>query len=230
MTSFYVYEHIRNDTGEVFYVGKGKEKRYCSNRNRNKYWHNVVKKAGGFDFRIVVEDKSEELILLAEIEKISQLRILGAKLVNLTDGGEGITGLKHSEKSKLAMSQKLKGKSHKHTQETIEKIKQANTGIVFSDERKEKLRQKALGRKMPFHVREILNESMKSFKQSEETKEHLRQVNLGRKHTPEALAKMRAWQVDRPKLICPHCNRASSAGNASRWHFDNCKHRGNENG
>jgi len=226
MTAFYVYEHIRRDTGAVFYVGKGRGGRHCSKRDRNQYWHNVVNKAGGFDSRVVIEDQSEELILLAEIEKISQLRMLGVTLVNLTDGGEGITGLKHSEESKLAMSQKLKGKSHKHTPESIEKIRQANTGVVFSDERKEKLRQKALGRKMLPHVREALNERMKSFKQSEETKEHLRQVNIGRKHTPEALAKMSAWQMDRPKLTCPHCNRASSAGNASRWHFDKCKLKG----
>jgi hypothetical protein len=223
MTAFYVYEHIRKDTGAVFYVGKGRGNRRCSQRDRNQYWHNVVNKAGGFDFRVVCEDQSEELILLAEMEKIDQLRTLGVTLVNLTDGGEGITGLKHSEESKQLMSQKLKGKSHKHTPESIEKIRQANTGVVFSDERKEKLRQKALGRKMPPHVREALSEKMKSFKHSEETKEHLRQVNLGRKHTPEALAKMSAWQKDRPKLICPHCNKAASVGMAKRWHFDNCK-------
>jgi NUMOD3 motif len=223
MTAFYVYEHIRRDTGAVFYVGKGRGGRHCSKRDRNQYWHNVVNKAGGFDSRVVIEDQSEELILLAEIEKINQLRTLGVTLVNLTDGGEGITGLKHSEESKRLMSQKLKGKSHKHKPEAIEKIRQANTGVVFSDERKEKLRQKALGRKMPPHVRQMLHERMKSFKQSEETKEHLRQVNLGRKHTPEALAKMSAWQKDLPKIICPHCNKGASAGMAKRWHFDNCK-------
>ena len=226
MTVFYVYEHIRRDTGAVFYVGKGHGGRLSSKRDRNQYWHNVVNKAGGFDSRVIVEDQSEELILLAEVEKINQLRMLGVKLVNLTDGGQGITGLKHSEQSKRLISEKHKGKSHKHTPESIEKIRQANTGVVFSDERKEKLRQKALGRKMLPHVREALKERMKSFKQSEKTKEHLRQVNLGRKHKPETLLKMSVWQINRPKLTCPHCNRASSSGNAKRWHFDNCKLKG----
>jgi len=230
MNRFYVYEHIRSDTGAVFYVGKGKGNRHSSKCNRNQYWHNVVNKAGGFDLRIVCEDKCEELILLAEMEKISQLRSLGIKLVNVTDGGEGTTGLKHSEKSKRLMSEKLKGMSRKHTPESIEKIRRANTGIVFSDERKEKLRQKALNRKMPAHVRHILDERMKSFAHSEETKKHLRQINIGRKHTPESLEKMSAWQKDRPKLVCPHCSKASSAGNARRWHFDNCKLKGKQHG
>jgi hypothetical protein len=226
MTAFYVYEHIRRDTGAVFYVGKGHGSRHCSKRDRNQYWHNVVNKAGGFDHRVVCTDLSEDLIFLVEMEKIDQLKKLGVKLVNLTDGGEGRSGLKHSDHTKHLISQKRKGKSHKHTPESIEKIRQANTGVVFSEERKQKIGQKAIGRKMPEHVKENLRLVMKSFKQSEETKEHLRQVNIGRKHTPEALLKMSAWQIDRPKLTCPHCNRASSAGNASRWHFDNCKLKG----
>ena len=226
MTAFYVYEHIRRDTGAVFYVGKGHGGRHCSKQYRNQYWHNVVNKAGGFDHRVIFTDSSEDLIFLVEMEKIDQLRKLGVKLVNLTDGGEGRSGLKHSDYTKKLLSEKRKGKSHKHTPESIEKIRRANTGVVFSEERKQKIGQKAIGRKMPAHVKEALKERMKSFKQSEETKEHLRQVNIGRKHKPETLLKMSAWQVDRPKLICPHCNRASSSGNAKRWHFDNCKLKG----
>jgi hypothetical protein len=83
MTAFYVYEHIRRDTGAVFYIGKGHGSRHCSKQYRNQYWHNVVNKAGGFDHRVIFTDSSEDLIFLVEMEKIDQLRKLGVKLVNL---------------------------------------------------------------------------------------------------------------------------------------------------
>ena len=49
----------------------------------------------------------------------------------------------------------------------------------------------------------------------------------GRKHSEETLAKMRKPQGPqknpRQILTCPHCEKASDASNAKRWHFDNCK-------
>jgi len=45
---FYVYEHTRNDTGLVFYVGKGNGKRLNVGKNgggsRNRYWKHIVPK------------------------------------------------------------------------------------------------------------------------------------------------------------------------------------------
>lgn len=223
---FYVYEHIRNDTLKPFYIGKGNGKRAFSKRDRTAYWQNVVNKADGFTVQYLAQDVDEEFAFLLEVEAIDAYRKRGITLVNLTDGGEGITGFKHSDATKRLLSEKQKGKGHPHTPESIEKIRQANTGVVFSSDRKEKIRKKAVGRKMPTHVKERLTERMKLFQHSETTKEHLRQVNIGRKHTPEALIKMSEWQKDNPKLTCPHCNRASSAGNAKRWHFNNCKFKG----
>jgi hypothetical protein len=46
-------------------------------------------------------------------------------------------------------------------------------------------------------------------------------------HTEESLAKMRQptgpHNKKREILICPHCEKASDASNAKRWHFNNCK-------
>ena len=93
---FYVYEHIRNDTNAIFYVGKGKANRASSTRNRNRYWENVVSKSNGFIVRIVAKDLDEELAYLTEKERIDQLKRLGIKLANINDGGAGVgSGDKH---------------------------------------------------------------------------------------------------------------------------------------
>jgi hypothetical protein len=88
---FYVYEHIRNDTNAIFYVGKGKNNRAYAKRDRNEYWHNIVNKVG-FTVRFVAKDLDEELAYFVEEERIDQLKRLGIKLTNLTLGGEGASG------------------------------------------------------------------------------------------------------------------------------------------
>lgn len=56
----------------------------------------------------------------------------------------------------------------------------------------------------------------------------------GKHHSPEAKMKMKLAQQTREKPIhlqelktCPHCQKTSTSGNASRWHFDNCKFKPN---
>lgn len=210
---FYVYEHIRPDTNQVFYVGKGHSYRLVSTKNRNKYWKNIVNKVS-FKAVKVVEHDSEELILLAEIERIDQLRKLGVKLVNVTDGGQGISGLKHSEESKRKMSNSRKLITpHKHTEETKQRIKQANTGVVFTEERKQKISAARKGQKMLPHVKEALKLAMQGYK-----------------HSKETIEKMCKIQNAMPKISCPHCDFVGNAGNVKRWHFDNCKKKGIQNG
>lgn len=101
---FYVYEHIRLDTNTVFYVGKGCGNRVRSKDKRNKHWHGVVNKAG-YKGRVIFESHDEEFVFLAEQERIDQLRRLGFKLANKTDGGGGgLKGYRHTNKSKQKIS------------------------------------------------------------------------------------------------------------------------------
>lgn len=107
---FYVYEHIRPDTGMIFYVGKGSGWRSGITQHRNTYWKNVVAKSGGFIVRKIVENVDEELAFLAEQERIDQLKRLGVKLTNLTDGGEG--SYNPSEETRRKMSEARKGEKN----------------------------------------------------------------------------------------------------------------------
>ena len=227
---FYVYEHLRNDTGEVFYVGKGKNNRISDKRNRNSSWNAVVCQTE-FTQNIIFETDCEELALFVEQECIYKHRQMNVPLVNKTSGGQGISGYRHTAEAKKKMGDARRGKPGVvPSKEHIEKLRAMNTGVKFSEERRKKISEKAKGRKMPDHVRKLLQERMKDFQHTPEMIEHLRQVNIGRKHTPETIAKMCAIQQNMPKKTCPHCGLECSAGNAGQWHFDKCKHKENDNG
>jgi hypothetical protein len=114
---FYVYEHIRLDTNAVFYVGKGRGRRCFEAKRRNQHWKRIVAKAGGFDVRVVVDKIDEELAFLAEQELIAKLKLQGASLANLTDGGEGVSGYRHTDNARIQFS-----KTMSRTMETYKHI------------------------------------------------------------------------------------------------------------
>lgn len=92
---YFVYLHRREDTGGVFYVGKGttKKGRYerayeCSNRSR--YWeHTVLKYGAAVEIAAVFDTEIE-----AHQHERALIAHYGRKnLVNLTGGGEGCCGI-----------------------------------------------------------------------------------------------------------------------------------------
>lgn len=91
---FYIYAHYRNDTGEVFYVGKGEGNRHKSKQGRNPYWENIVR-AHGYKAEILEYFETEDEAFQAEQSLIAELgrKDLGkGLLVNMSDGGEGASG------------------------------------------------------------------------------------------------------------------------------------------
>lgn len=106
----------------------------------------------------------------SELEKfyISKYKSIGCKLTNLTEGGEGLIGYKHSEECKKAQSSRMIGnkncvgrvlsqehkdkvssimKGRKVSSETIEKLKLAVTGQKRDESFKQKRRDYMKGRK-----------------------------------------------------------------------------------
>jgi hypothetical protein len=110
---FYVYEHWRTDTNLPFYVGKG-----CASRARNMKYNrnphhiaiqNKLKRIGDkVEVRIISRDMLEIEAYNYETQRISYWRDQGVVLVNLSDGGDGPSGFKHSETWKRALSERMK--------------------------------------------------------------------------------------------------------------------------
>lgn len=92
MDYFYTYAHIRPDTGDIFYIGKGKGKRAYSVHRKNNHWKSIVAiNDGKFEVKIIKWFNNEDDAYASEIWQISELKPL-ANLVNITSGGEGVRG------------------------------------------------------------------------------------------------------------------------------------------
>lgn len=129
---FYVYIHKKPD-GTPFYVGKGHGKRAYKFNGRNLYHQAILNKYKG---KIIVEviNCANELQAF-DLEKIyiKQFRQYGYQLVNVTDGGEGVSGYKRTEQEKLANAERKRGNTYRrgstHTEEAKEKNRLAHSGI-----------------------------------------------------------------------------------------------------
>lgn len=136
MNQFYTYFHTRNDTGAVFYVGKGKGDRAYDNL-RNIFWKRVSQKHG-HTVHIAANWSTDEEAIQHERFLIQCFRDLGCPLTNLTDGGEGVSGFKHTAESKARLIACLVGRVM--SPESRKKISLTLTGRKLSQETKNKLR------------------------------------------------------------------------------------------
>lgn len=211
----YVYQHIRLDTNEVFYVGIGKTKYRAYNKStRNNYWKRIVNKAG-YLVEIITEDITWEEACQKEKELIKYYgrRNKGSgTLVNMTDGGEGYAGMKrHSfsqdHKEKLSSSNKCKKLSQEHKQKLSIAIKGKKLKPL-SEEHKQKLSNAIKGRSFSEESKKKMSDAHKGKKLSQEHKQNLSSAHKG---------------IPRPKLTCTYCGKIGGDSNMKRYHFENCK-------
>ena len=206
---FYTYAHYKPEGG-LFYIGKGAGKRAYNMKMRNKYWKNVVAKYGNPIVEILANWKTEAEALKHEKLLISSFKEMGLKLVNLTDGGEGVSGYKHTEETK----QKMRGKTGKlssmfgkpKSTEIKLKISKANSGKVRTQEFKNKISEKFKGKVFSSETLRKISESLKNREFTQEHKDKLR------------LASQRL-------VKCDHCDKIGARIAMGRWHFNNCKNK-----
>ena len=191
MDNWYIYEHYKADTNEIFYIGIGCQKNFTrahSKKSRSSFWHNIVKKHG---IKVVI---SKENLSKEEASKLEKelIKNFGRKdldngiLCNLTDGGDGVCGLTSEGRKKIGEA----GKKRKHNLETIRKISEAAKGRFHTEESKKLMSQNRKGKKISEEGLRKLSEALKGRKLSEETKKRMSISRMGRKFSEETKQKI----------------------------------------
>ena len=178
----YVYIYFRPD-GSPCYVGKGRGNRWNNHytQRQNKHLSAIIDLAGGELPRV----KIKEGITDAEACDIERAFIAaigreanGGPLINLTDGGDGVRGMRHNPESRA-------------------KIAAAHTGAVFSKERRDRIGAANKGRKHSDEARLRMSAGKKNI--SIETRKKMAAAKLGTSASEQTRRKMSTAQSGRPK-------------------------------
>lgn len=161
MKKFYVYQHIREDKNEIFYIGigtKSKQDLRCNTYSRayskhidNNIWLKIIAKTN-WKFEILFESDNRKEVEQMEITLISKYGRKCDKsgcLANLTLGGESNLGYKHTEEAIKKISEKAKRKrgysSINYTPELKEKLSNIQKEIANRPDKIEYRRELAKG-------------------------------------------------------------------------------------
>lgn len=165
----YVYRHRRLDNNEVFYIGKGS----ILNKNKNSLYEETlykrafVKTSRNREWKAVVNITTYTVEILAvgltetdayelEVLLISEYKradCCDGTLVNLTDGGEGGSGIIISDERRKWMSENIKG----------------SRNFFFGSER--------IGKLNPFFGKTHSEKSLKNMRGNGKSRECLKNVN-----------------------------------------------------
>lgn len=159
----YLYRHIREDNGETFYIGISSEqdkkyRRAYDKNSRNFIWKRITSKTG-YKVEILFDDILIDEAKKKEIELITHYGKLYGKegcLANIKDGGD--LGLKHSEESRIKMSNSKKGR--KLTDEWRKKISDSGRGRKNTEEHNQKIRESKIGKRHSQNSIEKMRSSM----------------------------------------------------------------------
>lgn len=166
---YYVYAYLRID-GTPYYIGKGTKDRawkHCK--------HDSVHPPKNKSQVVILENCLTEVGAFALERRLirwyGRVDLNTGILHNKTDGGEGGSGYKRSVESRLAQSKRQLGtKRNPHSAETIAllKEKQKAVGARHTDESKERIRRAQTGKKKPPRSEEhkaALSKALKAYRE-----------------------------------------------------------------
>ena len=220
---FYTYVHRRADTGEVFYIGKGSGKRFAATQYRSTFWTRIVAKYG-IAIEVVAYFFDEIAAFDHERLLIAEYRASGTRLVNMSDGGEGSSGMKMSDKAKQLISTANKGRKREpFSDATKAKMSASHFGKKQSPEAIAKTAATHTGMKRSPETLARMSAALKGVnvgrEVSIETRAKISVITKGRTHTDEAKAKISAAHQDRVKYSTMSADQKQKilAGQAAYW-------------
>lgn len=201
----YIYE---NQINNKRYVGQTVrfKKRICEHKsNLRSYFQYAIKKHGWNNFKLLalmqVNSKEEmdelEMLMIEDLQTTDK-----SKGYNLTKGGEGNLGHKHSTETKL-------------------KLSRLKTGLIISEETKIKMSKAQKGRMFSGEARKKISEARTGISSNRGVKfseEHKRKISLalkGRIISEEARIKMSiAWKK---RTVSEETKKKMSLAQKLRW-------------
>ena len=169
-----IYCYIDKKDNQIVYVGKDsnidKNKRHRHHLTPSKYNQQPINRIlqnnpDRYTYQVLVWSVEDENILNAlEIQYIRQLQ----PRFNFTEGGEGISGYRHTEKSRKKMSKAQKGENNSmygkvHSEETRKKMSENNArywqGKTRSEEARKKMSESQKGKTLSAETRKKLSEA-----------------------------------------------------------------------
>jgi hypothetical protein len=191
---FYVYTWVRQKdsatgpTGSPYYIGKGKGNR-AWRKNGPKESDRVIILACGL---LETEAFLLETKLITEYGR----KDLGTGiLINLTNGGDGVSGAVQSDATKAKRLASNAGRpggmtGKKQTELSNSRNRKSHLGMKYSAE----------------------HNAANSARQ------------IGVKQSQDLILKRTAWMEGskQPQVACPHCDKVGGDRNMRRYHFDNC--------
>ena len=186
-----VYKWLRED-GTPYYIGIGKPERpYTGRRSCG---------PPPPKDRIIVLYEGLDWQTACDIEK-NLIAFYGRKdlgtgvLRNLTDGGEGVQGHRHTKESKEKMSRASAGR--RLTEESKKKISEAHRGEnhylygkKHTEDSKKRMSESHRGSKHTDETKKKMSESRRGKKPSEETRRKISNSNTGKTHSEDTKMKL----------------------------------------
>ncbi len=183
LTQFYVYAYLRQrnspigNVGTPYYIGKGKDDRAWE-------WHRKTPVPKDISRIIIVgHNLTEEEAFTLEVKMIAGYGRVDNEtgiLRNLTDGGEGRSGVISSEETRRKISESKQNPSD----ETRHKLSEANKGKIRSEETRRKMSEAAKGNQYALdpseETRRKIGDAAKGRTHSEETRRKIGEAAKGR--------------------------------------------------